>query len=83
MYIAYIYDKNNQQIAQIHEMIGVSVTQKINDVSTGEFVIFHDNEYCNSTYLKPYRRVKLAMKVGDQEKELFDGVIRGLAMNLT
>ena len=64
-------------------MIGVSITQKISDISTGEFVIFHDNEYCNSTYLKPYRRVKLAMKVGDQEKELFDGVIRGLAMNLT
>lgn len=82
MFIAYIYDQSNNVIAQVDEILDFETTKKINDVSTATFALFHTNPYCTRTYLKEYRRIKINMIVGNTEKTMFDGVIRGFEANL-
>lgn len=82
MFIAYIYDLSNTLIAQVDEVFDFETTKKINDVSTASFALFHTNPYCTRAYLKEYRRIKINMLVGNTEKTMFDGVIRGLEANL-
>ena len=83
MYIAYIYDLENNIIAQIDSILDLEITQKINDVSTASFGLYHTNEYCKRQYLKEYRRVRINKVVGNTEKNMFDGVIRGFGASLT
>ena len=82
MFIAYIYDLSNTIIAQVDEVLDFETTKKINDVSTASFALFHTNPYCTRAYLKEYRRIKINMLVGNTEKTMFDGVIRGFEANL-
>lgn len=82
MFIAYIYDLSNTLIAQVDEVLDFETTKKINDVSTASFALFHTNPYCTRAYMKEYRRIKINMLVGNTEKTMFDGVIRGFEANL-
>lgn len=83
MYIAYIYDLSNNLVAQIDSILDLEITQKINDISTASFGLYHTNEYCKRQYLKEYRRVRINKIVENGEKNMFDGVIRGFSASLT
>lgn len=84
MYIAYIYDLDNNVIAQIVEVLDLETTKKINDVSTASFSLFHTNAYCTREYIKEYRRVKINILVSwNTEQTIFDGVIRWFESDLT
>lgn len=76
MYIAYIYDLSNNVFAQIENILDLEITKKINDVSTASFGVYQDDPYCKREFLKEYRRVKINMLVWNEEKTMFDGVIR-------
>lgn len=83
MFIAYIYDINNNVIAQIDEVLDFETTRKINDVSTASFGLFHTSPYCSRAYIKEYRRVKINMVLDNTEKTMFDGVIRWFDADLS
>lgn len=76
MFIAYIYDLNNDVFAQVEGVLDISIQDKINDVSKASFGLYHTNPYCTREYLKEYRRVKIALNENWSEKIIFDGVIR-------
>lgn len=83
MYIVYIYDQSNTVIAQVDEVLDVEITNKINDVSTASFWLNHTNEYCTRAYIKEYRRIKINYLADNEEKTMFDGVIRWFEADLT
>lgn len=83
MYIAYIYDLSNNLVAQIDSILDLEILQKINDVSTASFGLYHTNEYCKREFLKEYRRVRINKLFDGVEKNMFDGVIRGFSATLT
>lgn len=62
MYIAYIYDINNNIIAQVDEILDFECNIKINGVSTSSWSLYHTSEYCKRSFLKEYRRVKINKK---------------------
>jgi len=37
MFIAYIYDKNNDIIAQVEDILDMNIQNKLNDISTASF----------------------------------------------
>lgn len=82
MFIAYIYDINNEVIAQVEEVLDVDIQKKLNDVWTASFSLYHTNEYCKRQYLKEYRRVVINKKEWNTEKSMFDGVIRWFEADL-
>jgi len=82
MFIAYIYDKDNNLIAQVEDIIDLDISNKINDISTASFSLHNTNEYATRTYLKEYRRVKIHHLADSSEKVMFDGVIRGFDADL-
>lgn len=83
MYIAYIYNLAWEVIAQIDEILDFECVLKINNVSTASFGLYHTNEYCKRQYLKEYSRVKINIQNWNEEKTLFDWVIRGIEADLT
>lgn len=76
MFIAYIYDLDNNVIAQVEEILDVGIQKKLNDVSTASFSLYQTNTYCTRDYLKEYRRVKINFNESWVEKTMFDWVIR-------
>lgn len=82
MYIAYIYDKDNNIIAQIEQILDLEITKKLNDVSTCSFGIYQTDPYCKRQYFKKYSRVKINKLFDTIEKTLFDWVIRGVEADL-
>lgn len=83
MYIAYIYDKDNNLIAQVEEILDININNKLNDVSRASFGLYHTNPYCTRDYLKEYRRVKINLNKDNEEKTMFDWVIRWFDADLT
>lgn len=72
MFIAYIYDINGDVIAQVEEILDFETTQKLNEVSTASFALYHSNEYCKRQYLKEYMRVTIGQLKNSEEKIIFD-----------
>jgi len=77
MFIAYIYDKDNNLIAQVDEILDINIQRKLNDVSTASFSLYQTNPYCTRDFLKEYRRIKINLNENNEEKTMFDWVIRG------
>lgn len=75
-YIAYIYDKDNNVIAQIEEILDIEITKKLNDVSTASFGLYQSDPYCTRNYLKEYRRCKINLQTWNIEQTMFDWIIR-------
>lgn len=76
MFIAYIYDGSNNPIAQVEEILDLNITMKLNAVSSASFWLYHTNEYCKRQYLQEYRRIRVTELANNEEKTMFDGVIR-------
>jgi len=76
MFIAYIYDLDNNVFAQVEDILDLNIQDKINDISKASFGLYQSNPYCTRTYLKEYRRVKICLNENWEEKTMFDGVIR-------
>lgn len=76
MFIAYIYDINGDVIAQVEEILDFETTQKLNDISTASFALYHTNEYCKRSFLKEYMRIKIGLVKDNTENVIFDWVIR-------
>lgn len=77
-YIVYLYDLENNVVWQITEILDVQIEIKLSDIWTAEFTIDNKNEFCKKSFLKWYRRVKINLLNNNEEKTLFDGVIRWL-----
>lgn len=82
MYIAYIYNLNGDLIAQVEDILDLRIQDKLNGVWTASFSLYHTNAYCNRTFIKKYRRVKLVINKPGEEKTMFDWVIRWTSWNL-
>ena len=76
MFIAYIYNQDNDVVAQVEELLDIEIQQKLNDISTASFALYQTNEYCKREFLREYRRVKINQQSWNTELTMFDGVIR-------
>ncbi|MCT4617532.1 MAG: hypothetical protein N4A38_04985 [Candidatus Gracilibacteria bacterium] len=83
-YIAYIYDKNGKNIAQIFDIFNINLQEKLNDISTLSFSLYHDNRYSKREFLSEYNRVKINILLpkGQGEKTYLEGYITSVKSDL-
>jgi len=83
-YIAYIYDKQGKNIAQIFDIFNINLQEKLNDISTLNFSLYHDNRYSKRKILSEYNRVKINILYSGWkwEKTLIEGYISNITSDL-
>ena len=80
--IGYVYDRNENLIGQLFDIVGFECSLKLNDVSTGELTVSNRNLADALLILKENNRIKVMEAVNGAERLLMSGYMRGVEATL-
>lgn len=84
MYVIYIYNKNKELLTEFFEISNLSITEKLNDVSTASFQVPNKkNDLAKYKFLKEWNIVDIYKVLPNSiEKRLFYGLIKWVKSDL-
>lgn len=80
--IGYVYDRHNNLIGQLFDVVGFQCSMKLNDVSTGELTISNENLLDALLILKENNRIKVMEGNNGTERLLISWYMRGIEATL-
>ncbi len=80
--IGYVYDRHNNLIWQLFDVVGFQCSWKLNDVSTGELTISNENLLDALLILKENNRIKVMEGQNGTERLLISWYMRGIEATL-
>jgi hypothetical protein len=83
MIIAYVYDRQWNDLGQLHTILWFSCRKILNDVSTGDLIIDNKQILDSITILKENNRISVHKVTWNVEKPLIEWYIRGFEASLT